>query len=128
MPMRLRIQIRLAALLLMFFALPLLAQPARGKLTVTWFDMKVHGLAVALETPSGKVLLVDTGGRDAKSDYIAARDVVSPFLKDRGHKEISAMVISHPHADHYGGADWWLNNWPVKQMIDSGYEGRAQTG
>jgi competence protein ComEC len=103
------------------------AAPAAGKLTVTWFDMKVHGLAVALETPSGKVLLVDTGGRDTKQDYIAARDVVSPFLKARGHKEIAVMAVSHPHADHYGGAEWWLSNWPVKRFIDSGYEGRAQT-
>lgn len=98
---------------------------APGQLTVTWFDMKVHGLAVALETPSGQVFLIDTGGRDEKTGYLAARDVVAPWLKARGHKEIAGIAVSHPHADHYGGAEWWLTNWRVKQFIDSGYEGRA---
>ncbi|HSH94470.1 MAG TPA: MBL fold metallo-hydrolase [Roseimicrobium sp.] len=98
-----------------------------GKLTVTWFDMKVHGLATVLETPSGKVYLIDTGGVDKKTDYIAARDVVAPFLKSKGITKIDGIAISHPHADHYGGLEWWLTNWPVKQVVDSGYEGRAQT-
>ena len=100
---------------------------ALGKLTVTWFDMKVHGLAVVMETPSGQVFLIDTGGRDEKAGYIAARDAVAPWMKVQRHKEIAGIAVSHPHADHYGGAEWWLTNWRVKQFVDSGYEGRAQT-
>ena len=33
-----------------------------GRLTVTWLDMPVHGLAVVLETPSGKTYLIDAVG------------------------------------------------------------------
>ncbi len=98
-----------------------------GKLTVTWFDMKVHGLATLLETPEGKVYLIDTGGYDKKQDYNAARDAVAPVLKSKGYKKIDGIAVSHPHADHYGGLEWWLMNYPVKQVVDSGYEGRAQT-
>ena len=33
-----------------------------GRLTVTWLDMPVHGLAVVLETPSGKTYFIDAVG------------------------------------------------------------------
>ncbi len=102
---------------------------AEGKLTVTWLNMPVHGLAAVVETPSGKVVLVDTGGVDQKSgkDYNAGRDTISPFLKARGYKEITSILISHPHGDHYGGLEWLLQNWTVGELVDNGYEGRAQT-
>lgn len=121
-----RFNVFAAGLFAVFLALTAAAAPP-GRLTVTWFDMKVHGLAVALETPSGQVFLVDAGGRDEKTGYIAARDAVAPHLKARGHTEIAGLAVSHPHADHYGGTEWWLTNWPVKRFVDSGYEGRAQT-
>jgi competence protein ComEC len=98
-----------------------------GTLTVTWLDLPVHGLAVVLETPGGKVMLVDTGGVRAQPPYNAGRETIAPFLKARGHNAIDAIVISHPHSDHYGGAEWLLENMPVKLFVDHGYEGRAQT-
>lgn len=98
-----------------------------GKLTVTWLDLPVHGLAAVLETPGGKVILVDTGGVSAQPPYNAGRDTIAPFLKAHGHDTIDAIVISHPHGDHYGGAEWLLENMPVKLFVDHGYEGRAQT-
>jgi competence protein ComEC len=96
-----------------------------GKLTVTWFEMKAHGLATLLETPSGKVYLIDTGADDKKQDYNTARDTVAPYLKAKGIAKIDGIAISHPHGDHFGGLEWWLMNWPVKQVVDSGYEGRG---
>lgn len=100
-----------------------------GELTVTWFDMPVHGLAMVLETPSGRTYLIDTGGvqQTADSDYTAGRDTIAPFLTARGCKAIAGISISHPHADHYGGASWLLNNWKVGTFIDNGYEGRGQS-
>ncbi len=91
--------------------------------------MPVHGLAVVMETPSGKAFLIDTGGVKDKPEpgYNAGRDTISPFLKAHGHSEIAGVAISHPHGDHYGGVEWLLNNWPVKQYIDNAYEGRGQT-
>jgi len=101
----------------------------KGKLTVTWLDMPLHGLAVVLETPSGKTCLIDTGGtrKTPAPDYDAGRDTISPFLKERNYKEITAISISHPHGDHYGGLEWLLTHWTVKQFVDHAYEGRGQT-
>ena len=102
---------------------------AGGRLTVTLLAMPVHGLAVVMETPSGKTFLIDTGGVKDKPEpgYNAGRDTIAPFLQAHGCKEIAGIAISHPHGDHYGGVEWLLNNWPVKLYIDHGYEGRGQT-
>lgn len=115
------------ALLLGFACAAVAAE--KGTLTVTWLEMPVHGLAVVMETPSGKVFLIDTGGMQhtADCDYNAGRDTIAPFLAARGHDAIDAIVISHPHGDHYGGASWLLNHNKVATFIDSGYEGRGQT-
>ena len=112
--------------LVFLFALPLLAAEP-GKLTVTWLEMPVHGLAAVVETPSGKVILVDTGGVSSKPDYNAGRDTIAPYLKAHGHSQIDSIVISHPHGDHYGGAEWLINNSTVKEFVDHAYEGRGQS-
>ena len=102
-------------------------QAAESKLVVTWLDMPVHGLAAVVETPSGKVFLVDTGGVRAKPEYNAGRDSIAPFLKAHGHAQVDGIVISHPHGDHYGGAEWLINNLAVKEFVDHAYEGRGQS-
>lgn len=102
---------------------------APGTLTVTWLDMPAHGLAVVMRTPSGKTVLIDTGGVQQKdgSDYNAGRDTIAPYLSARGVTEIAGIAISHPHMDHYGGAVWLLGNWKVGTFFDNGYQGRGQT-
>lgn len=98
---------RAAFLAFCFLALSVCATRAEsGRLTVTWLDLPVHGLAVVMETPSGKTFLIDTGGvqQKADSDYTAGRDTIAPFLTARGIKDIAGISISHPHGDHYGGA------------------------
>ena len=107
--------------------LTLLPAGENGKLTVTWLDMPVHGLAAVMETPSGKVVLIDTGGTGTKPDYNAGRDTIEPFLKSHGHSAIDAIIISHPHGDHYGGAGWLMQNMRAALFVDNGYEGRGQT-
>lgn len=99
------------------------AAPESGKLTITYLDMPEHGLAVVLQTPSGKTYLIDTGHSSAK--YDAGRDSIAPFLKARGIAQIDGIAISHPHGDHYGGALWLLDHYPVKEFVDTGYAARG---
>ncbi len=108
------------------------AAGASGTLTVTWLNMTAHGLAVVVETPAGKVFLIDTGGtksagKAGEPDYNTGRDTISPFLKALGYAEIAGIAVSHPHGDHYGGAAWLLENWKVREFVDNGYMGRGQT-
>jgi competence protein ComEC len=92
-----------------------------GSLRMTVFELKLHGLAIALETPSGSVYLVDTGKKEGDDD--SGKDTIAPFLKARGVKEIAGILISHPHHDHFEGAAYLLKHFKVKSFIDAGVEG-----
>ena len=60
-----------------------------------------QGDAVALRTPRGRWVLVDAGRAWRGGD--AGHRVVVPYVRRRGG-ELAALVLSHPHADHVGGA------------------------
>jgi len=78
--------------------------PAGKPLRLTFIDVG-QGAAAIIETPCGKVLLVDGGGEPAyRGDpgEIGER-VLLPLIRRRGIKNIDLAVISHPHEDHFGG-------------------------
>ena len=60
-----------------------------------------QGDAVAVRTPRGRWLLFDAGRSWIGGD--AGRSVVVPYLRRYGG-ELVLFVLSHPHADHVGGA------------------------
>ncbi len=60
-----------------------------------------QGDAAALRTPGGRWVLVDAG-RPGRGADAGARTVV-PYLRRRGG-DLVALVLSHAHADHVGGA------------------------
>lgn len=94
---------------------------AAGVLRMTVFALELHGLAIALETPSGAVYFIDTGRKHRGED--AGKGTLSPFLKERGVAEIAGILISHPHHDHYEGAEYLLKHFTVRSLIDAGPEG-----
>lgn len=91
------------------------------------------GLAIVMQTPSGKTYLYDTGTAHPErlssdgwlAKFNAGRDVVQPFLKRAGIKELDGIFISHAHYDHFGGLLWLMDNFPIKKLIDAGYEFRS---
>ncbi len=66
----------------------------------------------------GKNIVID-GGPDASD----AKDEFLHYLRDRAHEGavIDAMIISHPHDDHYPGAQGILRHFEVREFYDSGY-------
>ena len=91
-----------------------------GKLVVTFFEMPQHGIAIAVQTPTRHVYLVDTG--IAGDGHDTGRDILAPFLRARKVAEIEGIVHTHPHRDHYGGTPYLLEHFKVKRVIDSGYD------
>jgi competence protein ComEC len=90
--------------------------------------------AIVVQTPRGHTFLVDAGGRlergPSSDDSVAERvgeRVVVPFLLRHGIHAIDALVISHPHGDHAGGAAPVLRRIRVAELADSGqpYGGHA---
>jgi beta-lactamase superfamily II metal-dependent hydrolase len=62
---------------------------------------------------SGKNALIDGGEQD-----MGPR--VESYLRGHGISALDLMVATHPHSDHIGGLIDVLNDFPVKQVLDSG--------
>jgi competence protein ComEC len=77
-----------------------------------------QGDAVAIRTPRGRWLLVDAG-RAWKGGDAGARTVV-PWLRRRGGA-LTALVLTHPHADHVGGAATVLARLRPAEVWDPGF-------
>lgn len=86
-------------------------------LTITMLDVG-QGDALFIEFPDGKTMLYDAGPRTLTSD--AGERIVVPYLKRHGIRFIDAVVISHMHADHYGGLEAVLHEVDVGVVYDTG--------
>lgn len=100
-----------------FLLLPLAGTAADGGVEIAFIDVG-QGDAVALRTPAGRWLLVDAGDRDDGWD--AGERRVLPFLRARGVRRLEALILTHPHADHVGGAAAVMRALPVGRVIDPG--------
>jgi competence protein ComEC len=71
-----------------------------------------QGDAILIRTP-GQVTLIDSGD-------VPARDKLVAYIRKQGITAIDTLVITHPHADHLGGAVTILDNFTVRRIYDSG--------
>jgi competence protein ComEC len=60
--------------------------------------------ATLLCFPSGKTMLVDSGGTPMRDDHHWGERVLVPALWRLGVRKLDYLVLTHPHADHVGGA------------------------
>jgi competence protein ComEC len=88
-----------------------------GRLALHFLDVG-QGDAAVIRTPAGRYVVVDAGPRTDRTD--AGRRVVAPFLaRQRAHR-LAALVISHAHADHLGGASAVLDRFPADLVLEPG--------
>jgi competence protein ComEC len=78
-----------------------LAAPRAGRLRVTTIDVG-QGDAILVQFPSGRALLVDTGGSSGAFD-VGTR-VVTPAIWALGARRLDWLAVTHPDLDHIGGA------------------------
>lgn len=71
-------------------------------LVVTFLDVG-QGDSTLLQLPDGAVVLVDAGGCEPGAFDPGERYVV-PALRALGVRKLDLLVLTHPHADHVGGA------------------------
>lgn len=80
-----------------------------------------QGDAIVLRTPNAEWLLIDAGPAGRVRD--AGQRVVEPYLRARGVRRVAAMILTHPDADHIGGATSLLNGLEVQRVLDPGFGG-----
>ena len=84
------------------------------------------GLAVVLRTPSGKTYLFDTGN-GFSPEHSNGATIVVPWLKAHDIREIDGLVVSHYHADHFGGF-LSMSDFPIKRIFNNNYLPKGPDG
>lgn len=77
-----------------------------------------QGDGALLRTPGGHWVMIDAGPRTDHAD--AGRSVMVPFLRRHGVRRLSALIVSHAHADHVGGAEAVLERFPADLVLEPG--------
>lgn len=77
--------------------------------TVSFLDVG-QGDATLLQDPAGATILID-GGPGSE---------ILPALEKSGVSNLDAVILTHPHADHFAGLDDVLARYDVAAFYDSG--------
>lgn len=102
-----------------FQVLPEGVGPFADDLEVTFLDVG-QGDAELVRTSDGRWVLIDAGPTDAA-------DRLLEQLAARGVDRLAALVISHPHLDHYAGADEVLAAYEVSSVYHPGLGSEASS-
>ena len=89
----------------------------RGTVAIEMLDVG-QGDAILLRSPGRRWVLVDAGPRSEQWDAGLRR--VIPALRRRGIRRLEALVLTHPHLDHVGGAAAVLRGVQVGLVLDPG--------
>jgi competence protein ComEC len=88
-----------------------------GRLALHFLDVG-QGDGAVIRTPGGRFVIVDAGPRSERTD--AGRRVVAPFLTRKRAGRLAAIIISHAHADHVGGATSVLERFSAEVVLEPG--------
>ena len=92
--------------------------PRPPVMSVTFLSVG-QGDSAVLRTPSGKTVVIDCGpGPGNRNDFDAGAKVVTPFLMREGVNRIDALVLTHAHEDHIGGAVSVIRNFKIDTVFD----------
>jgi beta-lactamase superfamily II metal-dependent hydrolase len=74
-----------------------------------------QGDSLLITSPGGKNVLIDAGTPQSGDEVVAA-------LRKYGVSSLDLVVATHPHSDHIGGIRRVLDNFPIRNFLDSGQD------
>lgn len=89
--------------------------------SVTFLDVG-HGASILLQLPGNKNILIDGGGAESERFNVGER-LIGPFLWNQKIRHLDAVVVTHPHADHYNGLPFILARFRPKKIWINGTSG-----
>lgn len=87
------------------------------ELRITVLDVG-QGDAIFIACPNGRTLLIDGGLQTP--EYDAGTRVVLPFLRAAGYRRLDTVILTHPHADHYGGMTALFEAIDIGEVVTNG--------
>jgi len=90
--------------------------PGRSRARVVFFDVG-QGDAALLELPRRRCVLVDAGPGAPWMRSDAGRSVIVPYLRREAITTLEALVVTHGHDDHVGGAAAVLRGVRVRRLV-----------
>jgi len=97
----------------------------KGLLRATMLDVG-QGDAAIVDLPDGRAILIDAGGF-VGSPVDTGERVIAPVLRARRRSELAAVILSHPHPDHFGGIGTGTRVVRVDSFWDTGQGEREGT-
>jgi competence protein ComEC len=90
-----------------------------GELEVTLLDTG-QSESLLLGLPQGGFVLVDAAGASgrpaARGRFDPGEDLIAPYLWQRGIRRLEAMVLTHLHEDHAGGAPYLIRSFRPRAL------------
>lgn len=87
----------------------------RRQIQIYFIDVG-QGDCTMIKTETNKIILID-GGEGHSAKYDQGKNVLFPYLLDRGINKIDYIIISHFDSDHCGGIFYVMENMKVKNVI-----------
>ncbi len=86
-----------------------------GELRIYFIDVG-QGDSSLIITPKNKVILIDGGG-SPNENYDVGKNILNPYLLDRGINTIDYIMVSHFDNDHCGGLIYVIKTLKVKNIL-----------
>lgn len=80
-----------------------------------------YGDAILIELPDDKTILIDAGDQEHVNyliEYLSALKI----------DDLDAVILTHPHKNHFGGFFSLIKKWPVKRFYINGDARHAEKG
>lgn len=106
----------LGAVLLLPMLWTSLLRPQIGEAWLTVLDVG-QGLAVVVETKE-HVLVYDTGPVFSER-FDAGGEIIAPFLKQSGRRQLDLILVSHGDSDHSGGLAGLMQRFPAPVLTSA---------